>query len=620
MATKIIALDDHFATGEPTVQLVSTWSRDGRVLHESTSLEKRATHSPAQDYIRNIRPEPGKSIVLVIGLGDHETYGGNRNGDGFPSEPMRGKIAADEVLTKHYKSYEKAHVFRHHANTDASKAIGRVKQAFWNPYMRRVELVEDFDNKRAPDLLEKIASGDFPAKSMGCRIKYDVCSNCANKAKTRAEYCDHLKYAMSQIDEHTGVQNCALNPSPDFFDSSWVLRPADRTGFMMKKVARDSAYEMRTPSYELGELVESLKEKSAALAKAADIEKILAGAPTTSVSNLTKSDASLVKKYQDSSKDAPKKDHKEVVRIMIAYKPSEAVGSADDAGLPLGIADLIKYFMGRMSPEHSDIAEDKHVTKAASDQLGLLLETFARYPRFLEDTLKLASLATLQNNPELTRKLAAYAPQNPTQDYFQRRMTSPSSRPNERGLTDLMSWTDPNTQETYQTNYGTVQKTNDALVRHGLMNNALQGLPMLGGSALLGAASIGMGMHPKTQGLPQLLAGAGALGLGVAGINKLTDQAPITGPKIQTDQGETISGWTEMVPKRASAAYAPELQYLMKRAQDSQPSQMPASAVEAYWAKVKTAELVDALTPIVGVTLDFEKMSTIVGQSLIGAA
>jgi len=979
MATKIITLDSHFATGEPTVQIISTWGRDGRVLREHTSLEKRAAHSPAEGYMRTVQPEPGKTIVLVIGLGDSETYGPNRNGDSFPSEPVKGKIASDEVLTKHYKSYEKAHVFKHHANSDPAKSVGRVKQAFWNPYMRRVELIEDFDNKKAPELLEKIAAGEYPAKSMGChcagtqvttptgykniedievddtvlshlgawrrvtelhrrpyygraitlhtsqgkttatdehpiavlhsrdvvrsdasgyrkrpdeidlaklawvpasevttdmylvspwatevqetltvaecrllgyyvaegwvtygrspcvgfshnvtdallpdvtqltrtlglnepttngvsnsalgrvtyirdfsrklpdfcvkhagkyaqqkclslelltqpreqqlaflgavingdggvdckgdfyistcnnalavqyqqvgfrcglysriqiirhkpsrivtkdtveyrvsfprrcaaliapytvkvkahkmksastgplqlascvlskvkaisavdidatvynleievdnsyvanghavhncRIKYDVCSSCGNKAKTRSEYCDHLKYAMSEVDPRTGVKNAALNPSPDFFDSSWVMRPADRTGFMMKKVARDDAYELRTHSFDLGELAESLKEKSAALAKAADIEKILAGAPAASVSNLTKGDAALVKKYQDTAPKASK-DRSGMVQIMISYKPSEAMGTADDAGLPLGIKDLIKYFLGRMSPGLEASLDSDKLSKAASDHLGLLLETFATYPRFLDDTLKTANLTQQITNLELAHKLANYE-QTPVEDYVRRRTTPNWARPDERGLTDLVSWTDPNTMQRYDTTYGNVQRTNDALVEHGLLRNAATGLPLLGGSALLGAATLGMGLSPKTRGVPQVIAGLGALGLGVAGAHQLTQSPHMSGPKIRTDQGDNISGWTEMVPKRASYDAAPELQYLTKRASDQRPSPLPPAVIAHYWSLTKSAEVSDEQTPVVGVTLNFEKMSQLVGQSLLAAA
>ena len=232
MSNKIITLDSRFATGEPTVQLIATPGRDGRMLRERTSLHmsKTASQSPAMDYIRNVEPQPGKSIVLIIGLGDHETYGPNRNADGFPSEPVPGKITGDQVLTKHYKSYENANVFEHHVDHDPAKAIGKVLKAFWNHIMRRVEVLEDFDHEKAPHLLQRVGDGEFPSKSMGCKIPYDVCTVCGNKAPTRKQYCDHLKYEMGKI-YPDGVQSCALNPSPKFFDSSWVIRPADRTGY-----------------------------------------------------------------------------------------------------------------------------------------------------------------------------------------------------------------------------------------------------------------------------------------------------------------------------------------------------------------------------------------------------
>ena len=346
MSTKIITFDDHFATGEPTVQLVATRGRDGRALREATSLHKIAsTKSPALEYIKNVEPEPGKTTVLVIGLGDSETYGSNRNGDAFPSEPVPGKIASDEVLSKHYQSYDNAHVFEHHVNNDPRKAIGRVKKAFWNPYMRRVEVLEDFEHARAPHMLEKIAAGEYPSKSMGCRIKYDVCTICGNKAKTRKDYCDHLKFEMSKV-LPDGRKIAALNPSPEFFDSSWVIRPADRTGFMLKKVAFDAPYNIRSSSFELGELVEGLREKAAAASKAAAMEKVISGEPTATSSGFDNGSLKLLKRYSDEV--APNEAKKlpglssEGVKITIEYSPDEAIGTTDAMGLPMGLKDLIQ--------------------------------------------------------------------------------------------------------------------------------------------------------------------------------------------------------------------------------------------------------------------------------------
>lgn len=616
MASKIILLDDHFSTGEPTVQLVSSWGRNGRLLKEATSLHKIAsTSSPALDYCKAVIPEPGKTIVLVIGLGDHETYGANRNGDGFPSKPVKGKIEPGEVLTKHYQSYDKAHVFEHHVNSDPSKAIGKVKKAFWNPTMRRVELVQDFDNTKAPHLLEKIASGEYPAASMGCRIKYDVCTNCGNKAKTRSDYCEHLKFAMSRIDPNTGIQNAALNPSPDFFDSSFVLRPADRTGYVMKKVAKEHPYEISLGGFEFAELVADLQEKAADLGKAADIEKIIQGEPAMSVSNLDKNDASLVEKYiKTKSRDSDDKPTDTAsVSIMINYKPSEISGTADPLDLPLGIKEIMQYFISKLSPETKTGVPDE-VLKSANDHLGIIYDLFHQYPRFYDTILKEAGLDTPVFNRDLYTKLAFGT--SPSMDYLQRRMPGHQDYHTERPLTDMVSWTDPNTGKQYNTNYGTVQKTHDELINRGLKQKALTSSALIGSGALLGGAAYATRNNPRVPRPMRLATGAVGAGLGLLGAKKLVNPTPIAGPKIVTDQGETISGWTEMAPvQKTGASEHTPFAYIVKRASE-RPKKLARAHIDHLLLAVKQAEMYDALSSYLGPTLDFDKITQALGASI----
>lgn len=174
---KIIRLDDRFKhTGEPTVQPVVLWGLRGKPCYES--LSKEASASPALEYIKHVGPEPGKTIVLILGLGSYEYYGLNRNGDGFNEQPYRpgcsngpGRdawVMEDECVQHHYKSYENGRVYRHHVNKNPKKAIGQIIKAFWNPLMHRIEVLEDLDNSKAPDLAEQIGDGEYPPKSMGC--------------------------------------------------------------------------------------------------------------------------------------------------------------------------------------------------------------------------------------------------------------------------------------------------------------------------------------------------------------------------------------------------------------------------------------------------------------------
>ena len=68
--------------------------------------------------------------------------------------------------------------------------MGRVILSCYNPIMHRVEFVLEIDRAKAAQeghtgLVDSLDNGGNPAVSMGCRVKYDVCSICGNKSKTR---------------------------------------------------------------------------------------------------------------------------------------------------------------------------------------------------------------------------------------------------------------------------------------------------------------------------------------------------------------------------------------------------------------------------------------------------
>lgn len=236
------------------------------LLEEVHSMEKIA--SEALHFAKTIRPTPGKTKILVLAMGASEFYGPNRNGDGF----------RESELIKHHGTFKtNAHVFRSHVNKDPAKSLGRVIESFYNHDMHRVELILELDNDLAASEVSKIRQGKDVAVSMGCRIKYDVCSICGNKAPTRAEYCKHLKYEMGDI-YPDGRIVFADNPKPKFFDISIVVRPADKTGYMLKKIARDTRSNVVGPkSADLAIKVSALTVLSSYLRKAADIDKTISG-------------------------------------------------------------------------------------------------------------------------------------------------------------------------------------------------------------------------------------------------------------------------------------------------------------------------------------------------------
>ena len=161
---KFMELDELSPNGEPSIQIVR--------LHEFNKLAHVKTSSEALDYIRDVKPIPGKTVILVLAMTAGEHYGPNRNGDAWNEKPLKvGKsvITEDDVLPKHYKTFEtNANVFQHHVNKDPEKKIGDVLKAFYNWPMHRVELLLALDNKKAESAVQQIEEGKFPAVSMGC--------------------------------------------------------------------------------------------------------------------------------------------------------------------------------------------------------------------------------------------------------------------------------------------------------------------------------------------------------------------------------------------------------------------------------------------------------------------
>lgn len=258
---KIVESDPYLVSKTGTVE------RTVRIIGEGADLQHEKLASECLHFSHNVRSKPGSTYILVLAMGASEFYGPNRNGDAFK----------ESELVKHHKTFEtNAHVFKSHVNKDPAKSIGSVTKSFYNNEMHRVELILELVDSKCPEIISKIRNNQDVAVSMGCRIKYDVCTICGNKAPTRADYCKHLKYELNEI-LPDGRIVAADNPSPTFFDISVVWRPADKTGYMMKKVANFRTREKGESSASLSMKVAAKNEISKYLNKAAEIDKIVTG-------------------------------------------------------------------------------------------------------------------------------------------------------------------------------------------------------------------------------------------------------------------------------------------------------------------------------------------------------
>jgi hypothetical protein len=203
------------------------------------SLEKTASdvHPDVQQYLAEAPTPPNDMMrLLITALSSHDTFGPNKNGDGFYREDLLNNIDYGEhpdgdgnLNIPMYRSFQHfARPYKHHRNNESSPAYGKVEQSFYNPQMDRVELLTLLDTAKAPDIARRIRKYQPVKTSMGFRAAYDTCSVCGNKAKSRRDYCDHLKNNMLSVRPDGHIVH-ARNPKGKFFDISFVGTPADGT-------------------------------------------------------------------------------------------------------------------------------------------------------------------------------------------------------------------------------------------------------------------------------------------------------------------------------------------------------------------------------------------------------
>ena len=402
---KIVEMDEYFNSGrsiEPTVSIID--------FNRSGSMSKVA--SEASDWSHSVRPKPGSTYILVLAMGASEFYGPNRNGDAF----------RESELKKTFKTFESnAHVFRSHVNKDPSKSMGSVVKAFYNDDMHRVELVLELDDNKCPDIVDKIRNNETVAVSMGCRIEYDVCTICGNKAPTRKQYCEHLLNELNDI-YPDGRIVAADNPNPTFFDISVVYKPADKTGYMLKKVANDGSYrDIGESSAILNDRATSKTAITKYLSKAADIEKIVTGVGfmggTTPVSSSRTPD-------KDSSPISKEYFSRKWIQSIV---PKIALGSTkiDDHDLqylstkelPKVMSSLSDMGLFLTTPEFLDMIFLKLTGKKSPDGLGSKLVSLqgdifrllAKHPDVIGETAERSGLAdSSEPSDEIKNKMACY--------------------------------------------------------------------------------------------------------------------------------------------------------------------------------------------------------------------
>jgi hypothetical protein len=355
---------------------------DGNILVQAfhpggdglTKLASGELHPEVAAYANNLKPEPGKLYILVNALGAGEYYGANINGDYFEEKqlnPSQEDLVGGDLYG--YRTYETAGIYRHHQNKDQDKSMGMVGLAVYNKTMRRVEIILVIDRDKARDLghqklIDELDAGGHPAVSMGCRVKYDVCSICGNKSKTRNDYCIHTKNMMNQV-LPDGRKVFVYNPRPKFFDISFVLIPADRTGYTMLKVA--SIYNA-TPSADLA-VMYNLRDKSLTQAmhiKVAEKQKL-----SKMIKRLPALSSGVLPHLTNKEPSLPAK----IIRMMIKMPWKKSLTSTAASGMVMKPSEFQRVLLHKMG---------KPKLAEALNSQGLIFSPVTRVDRSMDFGLR----------------------------------------------------------------------------------------------------------------------------------------------------------------------------------------------------------------------------------------
>ena len=260
------------------------------------------TYSPElMKIILNMKRRDDRYYIVVNALGSHEIWGCNRNGDTFPEPGLMHKSLRTDMGTANdygYKTFEYyAKLYKHHVNKDPNNSFGEIIFSHWNPITHRVELIIAVDTEKAADIVDALEKNEQVSVSMGCKVKYDRCSICGNKAATRAKYCKHLSEHMREIvskDQANlwsvetgkriipGMQVFAYNDYPRFFDLSRVYVGADRTSYILGKAASKGHITLSSDIAEAHGMTDAMFDKMASVGKLGEIEKEIGGAVSPS--------------------------------------------------------------------------------------------------------------------------------------------------------------------------------------------------------------------------------------------------------------------------------------------------------------------------------------------------
>lgn len=355
---KYIPVSTYDTNGEPTTREVGTYRMQKIAKYETLMGEMK-------EYIDNIEPKEGRAYLLIAAMGD-QNWGPNRNADFWPTEALSHKGHDFGYLTFE----DNGHWYHQHNNKDPKNSYGKVVKSIYNPQMCRIELIAEVDTNKDDIIRKKLSNNEIIEVSMGAHVSYDICKVChphweefykipeADMIKIAksdslseiheigtkhgvdlsyitelnpdggpvgihskiSKYCSHMRGFKNKL-LNTGERVCVVNLRPKFFDISWVNTNADKSAFVLDKVAAEEGEE---PIME--RLVHN--EKMAKEMKKADIEKEVPGEVISDKEN-------AIKEYYTTR----------LVPEIFPYEKEIPDNIIDDAAKKYSLGEILSTFM-----------------------------------------------------------------------------------------------------------------------------------------------------------------------------------------------------------------------------------------------------------------------------------
>jgi hypothetical protein len=130
-------------------------------------------------------------------------------------------------------------------------------------------------DRKHEDLVRKIEAKELQTLSMGCLIRFSVCSKCGKQSADETEACEHVRFQKGNMFfDDQGIQRkigelCGHQDDPDsvkFIEASWVRQPAF-TGAVLRSFVNPS--EAIMAKIETAEKIPSYKRQNKDWVKAA---------------------------------------------------------------------------------------------------------------------------------------------------------------------------------------------------------------------------------------------------------------------------------------------------------------------------------------------------------------